>query len=444
MLGSVGNCAVCEDFEGMLMWLRQKNMICPATLRAAARISSYAPGTLALVAPGSRLDEIYPNNPGSDIIIVIMTARSAHLIRPLVLLGTLAVSAFGFVLYQVGTCRFGRFGPFSAAPQTSHLSKQTGYCSIADYMDGSWHASDESQVRPGYRFCQIDARQDCRKYASENAEYLRKTWVPRKPRCHLRQLTPEQVKQCLANQTVAFLGDSLARNQHHSFQCMLLDGPQTVLPVMDGFKSSYATSYPETNTHIHWRSNNFVRPMDVAKLTNDTIIVVGTGPHWAPIMFGFNTTQWNDWSQLPGGIPAAKGLVRSAIRATIQAFQELPPSIRVIWRLPDLSHTSAPRSGNPWFHECAPFLSSWNPRSKKLPWEDATQWIYDAVHEYSVGTRIELMDVMSMSGTRPDGHPSAHLNRTRDGLSVHDCQHWCLPGIPDAWNEVLINYLCHS
>lgn len=47
---------------------------------------------------------------------------------------------------------------------------------------------------------------------------------------------------------------------------------------------------------------------------------------------------------------------------------------------------------------------------------------------------VYLMDVTGMSALRVDGHPSVY-GKAKEGAS--DCTHWCLPGVPDAWNEML-------
>lgn len=345
---------------------------------------------------------------------------------------------------------------------TNTITAASRRCTLDDYLQGKWQPSERPQVRPGYAFCTIDPRQDCRAYASSDsnansngnnnakAGYLHQRWVPSAPQCALRHLTASQIKRCLRKQSVVFLGDSLARNHQQSLQCMLLEGPEEVArPFFKGSqgteKATYDSVYPETQTVVKARISSLIAPSDIAKVANDTIVIVGTGSHWNPSAFGFSNLSYaSSWSAIAGGEAAAKQIVRAGIRERIEALQALPPSVRVIWRTPDLSHSSAPKSNDPWYHKCAPFEASWDPRRKRLPWDDKLQWIYDAVHEYAAGTRIEVMDVMGMSGQRADGRPSAHLNRTREGIPVHDCLHWCLPGVPDAWNEVLINYLCQE
>ncbi|KAF9604256.1 hypothetical protein IFM89_004962 [Coptis chinensis] len=49
----------------------------------------------------------------------------------------------------------------------------------------------------------------------------------------------------------------------------------------------------------------------------------------------------------------------------------------------------------------------------------------------------------SLSRDDEDGHPSIYGKNVTDGRKVstrrHDCSHWCVPGVPDAWNELIYN-----
>ena len=46
---------------------------------------------------------------------------------------------------------------------------------------------------------------------------------------------------------------------------------------------------------------------------------------------------------------------------------------------------------------------------------------------------VYLLDVTLLSQLRRDGHPSAYSG----GHPGNDCSHWCLAGVPDAWNQIL-------
>lgn len=51
---------------------------------------------------------------------------------------------------------------------------------------------------------------------------------------------------------------------------------------------------------------------------------------------------------------------------------------------------------------------------------------------------VELLDVTNMTEMRKDGHPSIYAG---GGNRLNDCSHWCLPGVPDAWNQLLYTAL---
>ncbi|KAL0352997.1 UNVERIFIED_CONTAM: protein trichome birefringence-like 38 [Sesamum angustifolium] len=46
---------------------------------------------------------------------------------------------------------------------------------------------------------------------------------------------------------------------------------------------------------------------------------------------------------------------------------------------------------------------------------------------------VYLLDITTLSQLRKDAHPSAYSG---DHSGV-DCSHWCLPGLPDTWNQLL-------
>lgn len=56
---------------------------------------------------------------------------------------------------------------------------------------------------------------------------------------------------------------------------------------------------------------------------------------------------------------------------------------------------------------------------------------------------VYLQDITKMSALRRDGHPSVYAKAVGQEQKQHlkgftsDCSHWCLPGVPDTWNEIL-------
>jgi hypothetical protein len=52
------------------------------------------------------------------------------------------------------------------------------------------------------------------------------------------------------------------------------------------------------------------------------------------------------------------------------------------------------------------------------------------------GTKIKILDITPLSQLRDEAHMSRYT--LRGTLNSSDCLHWCLPGIPDTWNELLV------
>lgn len=52
-------------------------------------------------------------------------------------------------------------------------------------------------------------------------------------------------------------------------------------------------------------------------------------------------------------------------------------------------------------------------------------------------------EITRLTNFRKDGNPSIykkqhHIEKERRSpLHFQDCSHWCLPGVPDSWNEIL-------
>lgn len=57
-------------------------------------------------------------------------------------------------------------------------------------------------------------------------------------------------------------------------------------------------------------------------------------------------------------------------------------------------------------------------------------------------THVTYLNITRLTDYRKDGHPSIYRKQhisdaeRRSPLRYQDCSHWCLPGVPDAWNEL--------
>ncbi|KAK3229255.1 hypothetical protein Dsin_001136 [Dipteronia sinensis] len=59
----------------------------------------------------------------------------------------------------------------------------------------------------------------------------------------------------------------------------------------------------------------------------------------------------------------------------------------------------------------------------------------------SMKVPVHILNITTLSEYRKDAHPSLYGvsrgKRKPDQKTYADCVHWCLPGLPDTWNELL-------
>ncbi|RRT37706.1 hypothetical protein B296_00052365 [Ensete ventricosum] len=65
------------------------------------------------------------------------------------------------------------------------------------------------------------------------------------------------------------------------------------------------------------------------------------------------------------------------------------------------------------------------------------------------GVDVQILNITQLSEYRKDGHPSIYRKfwddlskeRVANPSQYSDCTHWCLPGVPDVWNELLYAFI---
>jgi len=88
-----------------------------------------------------------------------------------------------------------------------------------DYSDGEWVPDARSPLYNGTNCGIIKDGQNCMAHGRPDTGYLYWRWRPR--RCDLPAFSPEAFLSWLRNKHLAFVGDSLARNQAESLLCLL-------------------------------------------------------------------------------------------------------------------------------------------------------------------------------------------------------------------------------
>jgi hypothetical protein len=71
--------------------------------------------------------------------------------------------------------------------------------------------------------------------------------------------------------------------------------------------------------------------------------------------------------------------------------------------------------------------------------------INHVIEETLQGTDIRLLDLTHLSEFRADAHPAIWLGK-KDAVAIwgQDCMHWCLPGVPDTWVDIVSGLIHNS
>ncbi|KAK1397353.1 hypothetical protein POM88_007216 [Heracleum sosnowskyi] len=63
------------------------------------------------------------------------------------------------------------------------------------------------------------------------------------------------------------------------------------------------------------------------------------------------------------------------------------------------------------------------------------QPVYPVVVGSVKGTKVTLLDITTISQPKDEDHISRYNIKATP--EMQDCLNWCLPGVPDAWDELL-------
>ncbi|KAJ1399495.1 PMR5 N-terminal domain [Sesbania bispinosa] len=360
----------------------------------------------------------------------------------------------------------GNLGNGSATHHDSQEGKmQVGLLGSCDIFDGHWVRDESKPYYPLGSCPYIDRDFDCHLNGRPDSEYVKWKWKPNG--CDIPSLNATDFLEKLRGQKLVFVGDSLNRNMWESMVCILRQSVRDKKRVFEisgrtEFKKKgvYAFRFEDYNCSVDFVGSPFIVRESTFKGKNgsfetlrlDLMDQTTTMFHDADIIV-FNTGHWwthektsrgEDYYQEGNHVYPRLKVLNAYTRALTTWARWIDSNIdanrtQVFFRGYSVTHFRGGQwnSGGQCHKETEPIFNGTHLRkypSKMRALEHIIQ---------KMKTPVIYMNISRITDYRKDAHPSIYrmeykTEAERTSAEQHqDCSHWCLPGVPDTWNELL-------
>ncbi|EEF36005.1 protein PMR5 [Ricinus communis] len=329
---------------------------------------------------------------------------------------------------------------------------------------GTWVKDDTYPLYQSSHCPVIDPQFNCQMYGRPDSDYLKYRWQPLN--CELPRFNGVEFLLKMKGKTVMFVGDSLGRNQWESLICLILATvPSTAATQMSRGDPFSIFKFLDYGVSIAYYKAPYLVDIDVVQGKRILKLedISGNANAWrhADVLL-FNTGHWwnhqgslQGWDYMESGGTYYQDMDRlvaleKALRtwanwidsnidtsATTLFFQSISPTH---YDPNEWSAGAAVTTTRNCYGETTPMSGTMNPGA----YPDQMRVVDNVIRHMQTPTY--LLDITMLSELRKDCHPSIYSGdlsadqRANPGRSA-DCSHWCLPGLPDTWNQLFYTAL---